>query len=51
MRDKTYLLDEVLFMTGYRCDLDERFPEHQLRVLDKPFRYRQFAELLTAMTV
>jgi len=46
MREKPHLLDEVLFVTGYRHDLDERFPDHNLRVLDKPFRYRQFAESL-----
>jgi two-component SAPR family response regulator len=35
------LLDKVLFITGYREDLDARFPGKNLRVLDKPFRYAQ----------
>jgi len=35
------LLDKVLFITGYREDLDARFPEHSLKILDKPFRYAQ----------
>jgi len=35
------LLDKVLFITGYREDLDVRFPGKTLRVLDKPFRYAQ----------
>jgi len=35
------MTDKVLFITGYREDLDVRFPEHHLRVLDKPFRYAQ----------
>lgn len=35
------LLDRVLFITGFRGDLDVRFPNAQLRVLEKPFRYKQ----------
>jgi len=35
------LLGKVLFVTGYREDLDSRFPKHSLQVLDKPFRYAQ----------
>ena len=38
------LLDRVLFITGFRADLDDRFPAQDLRVLDKPFRYRQLVD-------
>jgi len=47
MREKPHLLNGVLFLTGYHHDLDERFPDHNLHVLEKPFHYRQFAESLT----
>jgi len=43
---KPELLDRVLFVTGYRQDLHGRFPEHTLRILDKPFRYALLAEIL-----
>ncbi len=43
------LLDKVLFITGYREDLDARFPGKPLRVLDKPFRYAQFEEQIDAI--
>jgi len=49
MREKPHLLDGVLFVTGYRHDLDNRFPDHDLRVLEKPFHYRQFVEVLTGI--
>ncbi len=35
------LLDRVLFVTGYREDLDARFPDRNLRILDKPFRFHE----------
>lgn len=38
------LMNRVLFVTGYREDLDARFPELTLRVLEKPFRYAQLEE-------
>jgi len=49
MREKPHMLDDVLFMTGYRHDLDKHFPDQDLHVLEKPFHYRQFAESLTEM--
>ena len=43
---KPHMLDNILFITGYREDLEVRFPKQKLNVLDKPFRYEQFAEAL-----
>jgi two-component system, LytTR family, response regulator len=43
------LLDRVLFITGFRADLDDRFPAQDLRVLDKPFRYRQLVDAIEAI--
>ncbi|MDQ7011031.1 MAG: response regulator [Mariprofundaceae bacterium] len=43
------LLDRVLFVTGYREDLEGRFPGQKLRVLDKPFRYQQLEEQIQAI--
>jgi len=43
------LLDKVLFITGYREDLDARFPEHSLKILDKPFRYAQLEAQIDAI--
>ncbi|MDX8408366.1 MAG: response regulator [Mariprofundaceae bacterium] len=43
------LLDKVLFITGYREDLDARFPEHTLKILDKPFRYAQLEAQIDAI--
>jgi len=43
------LLDRVLFITGFRADLDDRFPAQDLRVLDKPFRYRQLVDEIEAI--
>ncbi len=40
------LLDRVVFVTGYRQDLEERFPNRELNILDKPFRYSQLARML-----
>lgn len=40
------ILDRVLFVTGYPEDLNERFPDKHLRVLQKPFRYDSFAREL-----
>jgi len=48
MREKPHLLDAVVFITGYRHDLKRRFPGRRLRVLEKPFLYRQFAAFLRA---
>ena len=43
------LLDRVLFITGFRGDLDARFPATTLRVLEKPFRYQQLADQIKAI--
>ncbi len=44
------ILNRVLFVTGYRQDLEERFPDRKLNILDKPFRYPQLAGMLDAIT-
>ncbi|HXH72755.1 MAG TPA: response regulator [Mariprofundaceae bacterium] len=36
------ILDRILFVTGYKEDLLNRFADADLRILDKPFRYDQF---------
>jgi len=38
------LLERVLFVTGYPNDLNERFPDQSLNILQKPFRYQSFTE-------
>ena len=38
------VLKRILFVTGYPEDLHVRFPEGQLEVLQKPFRYASFVE-------
>jgi CheY-like chemotaxis protein len=43
------LLDRVLFVTAFREELDGRFPDQQLNVLDKPFRYTQLEEKIQSM--
>jgi two-component system, LytTR family, response regulator len=43
------LLARVLFITAYRGDLDDRFPGQELRVLEKPFQYRQLVEQIEAI--
>ncbi len=43
------ILDRILFVTGYPEDLHERFPDKQLRILQKPFRYDSFARELDDM--
>jgi len=40
------LLGRVLFVTGYPADLTERWPDRKLNVLEKPFRYKAFADRL-----
>jgi len=40
------LLERVLFVTGYPDDLNERFPDKPLNILEKPFRYQDFTEKL-----
>jgi len=41
------LLDRVIFVTGYPDDLKDRFSEHNLNILCKPFRYQHFVEQLS----
>ncbi|MDQ7010685.1 MAG: response regulator, partial [Mariprofundaceae bacterium] len=43
------LLERVLFVTGYPEDLHDRFPDRELNILEKPFRYNNFAEKLDAL--
>jgi len=38
------VLDRILFVTGYRQDLEDRLPGLNLCILDKPFRYQQLIE-------
>lgn len=40
------LLERVLFITGYPDDLTDRFPDMNLNILQKPFRYQNFTEKL-----
>ncbi len=40
------ILDRILFVTGFPEDLHRNLPQHQLRILQKPFRYHQLAEML-----
>ena len=36
------LSQKTLFSTGYSHELSARFPDQQLRIIEKPFRYEQF---------
>ncbi len=40
------ILNRILFVTGYPEDLLARFPEHSLKILQKPFRYHHLATAL-----
>jgi len=40
------VLDHILFVTGYRNDVEDRFPDLNLQILDKPFRYQQLTEAI-----
>jgi CheY-like chemotaxis protein len=40
------LLERVMFVTGYPDDLKDRFPDKDLNILQKPFRYQNFTEKL-----
>ncbi len=40
------VLDHILFVTGYRQDVEDRFPDLNLLILDKPFRYQQLMEAI-----
>jgi len=43
------LVERVIFITGYPDDLVKRFPEMQLNILTKPFRYRSFCEAIVGV--
>jgi len=43
------LLGRVMFVTGYPDDLKDRFPDKNLNILQKPFRYQNFTEKLDAI--
>ena len=40
------LLERVIFITGYPADLNDRFPDMHLNILQKPFRYQNFTDKL-----
>lgn len=50
MQKKSPLLDKIIFITGHREELCNRFPALKLNVLDKPFRYRELQDLLAKTT-
>jgi FixJ family two-component response regulator len=43
------LLERVIFVTGYPDDLTDRFPDMDLEILQKPFRYQDFTEKLNTV--
>ncbi len=43
------LLERVVFVTGYPDDLTERFPDMDLEILQKPFRYQDFTKKLSTV--
>lgn len=43
------LRQRILFVTGYRQELEADFPNHDLPVLDKPFRYEQLEAQINRM--
>ncbi|RMG90994.1 MAG: response regulator [Zetaproteobacteria bacterium] len=43
------ILNRILFVTGFPEDLHRNLPQQRLRILQKPFRYRQLAEMLDEM--
>ncbi len=43
------LLERVLFVTGYPDDLTDRFPDMNLNILQKPFRYENLTEKLDSI--
>jgi two-component system LytT family response regulator len=43
------LLGRVVFVTGYPDDLTDRFPDMDLEILQKPFRYQDFTEKLNTV--
>lgn len=49
MRIRPDMIDRIIFITGYRDDIQSRFPGLQLNILDKPFRYHQLIEAMAAI--
>jgi two-component system LytT family response regulator len=43
------LLERVIFVTGYPDDLTDRFPDMDLEILQKPFRYQDFTKKLNSV--
>ena len=43
------LVNRVIFITAYPDDLIQRFPDMDLNILTKPFRYRDFCEKIVAV--
>ena len=43
------LVNRVVFITAYPDDLIRRFPDMELNILTKPFRYRDFCEKIVAV--
>lgn len=44
------LLGRVMLVTGHRRELEARFPDRNLFILDKPFQYQQFSHMITEVT-
>lgn len=42
------LIKRVIFITGYPNDLINRFPDMDLNILNKPFRYKDFCGRIAA---
>lgn len=40
------VIDKVIFITGFSADLDNRFPDIDLNILEKPFKYKDFSRML-----
>ncbi len=43
------LLERIIFITGYPDDLNHRFPDRTLNILEKPFRYQDFIAKIEAV--
>lgn len=43
------LLERVVFITAFRYELDSRFPNQQLNVLEKPFAYAQLENIIQSV--
>jgi DNA-binding LytR/AlgR family response regulator len=43
------IVDKLIFITGHRERLVSHFPELELNILDKPFRYKQLQEAMASV--